>query len=90
MVMDYRVCNKIAIKDEHPMLRVQDLIQRLAKAHRYSKVDQRGYVHKSHRRTNEFMCRHGTELKLMLLGSARAPPRLQRLTQNVFIYELDD
>lgn len=26
----------------------------------------------------------------MPLGSAGAPPRLQRLTQNVFIYELDD
>lgn len=44
MVVDYKALNKITIKHEYPLPRVQDLIQRLGKGQWYSKIDlQKGY-----------------------------------------------
>ncbi|PHJ18639.1 tf1 related [Cystoisospora suis] len=44
MVVDYKALNKITLKDEYPLPRIQNLIQRLGKARWFTKLDlQKGY-----------------------------------------------
>lgn len=93
---DYKALNKITLKDEHPIPRVQDLIRRLGKAQWFTKLDlQKGYYQVQVAPENQwktaFKCRHGTlQFKVMPFELAGAPSTFRRLLQNVVIDEPDD
>ncbi|PHJ18928.1 retrotransposon ty3-gypsy subclass [Cystoisospora suis] len=93
MIVDYKALNRITLKDEYPLPRIQDLIQRLGKAGWFTKLDlQKGYyqvqVAPEDQWKTAFKCRYGTFQ--IRVGLARAPSTFQRLMQNVFINELDE
>ncbi|PHJ20130.1 retrotransposon ty3-gypsy subclass, partial [Cystoisospora suis] len=67
MVVDYKALNKITIKDECPLPRIQDLIQRLGKAQWFTKLElQNGYyqvqVAPEDRWKTAFKCREKSQL----------------------------
>ncbi|PHJ19414.1 rna-directed dna polymerase [Cystoisospora suis] len=96
MVVNYKALNEITLRDEYPLPRVQDLIQRVGKARWFMKRDlQKGYyqvqVAPEDQWKTTFRCRYGTfQLKVIPFGLAGAPSAFQRLMQNVFISELDE
>ncbi|PHJ20548.1 retrotransposon ty3-gypsy subclass [Cystoisospora suis] len=84
LVMDYRELNKITIKNDYPMPRLQDLIDRLGKAQWFSKLDSTsGYyqvqVAEPDQWKTTFRTRYGTfqfklpHLKVQYLGFAIEP-----------------
>ncbi|PHJ17658.1 retrotransposon ty3-gypsy subclass, partial [Cystoisospora suis] len=96
LVIDYRELNKITIKDDYPIPRVHDLIDRLGKAQWFSKLDlTSGYyqvqVAESDQWKTTFRTRYGTfHFRVTPFGLAGAPSTFQRLMQNTFMKELDE
>ena len=96
LVVDYRPLNKITIKDDYPIPKIQDLINRLGKAKWFTKIDlQKGYyqveIAEEDRWKSAFKTRYGTfQFLVMPFGLSGAPATFQRLMQNIFINELDE
>ncbi|PHJ19301.1 retrotransposable element tf2 155 kda protein type 1 [Cystoisospora suis] len=95
IVIDYRALNAITIREEYPIPRIHDLINRLGKAKWFSTLDlQSGYyqveVSKPDQWKTAFRTRYGTfQFTVMPFGLAGAPSTFQKLMQNVFFDELD-
>lgn len=79
LVIDYRGLNKITLKDDYPIPRIHDLIDRLGKAEWFSKLDlTAGYyqvqVTEADQWKTTFRTRYGTyQFRLMPFGLAGAP-----------------
>ncbi|PHJ16379.1 retrotransposon ty3-gypsy subclass, partial [Cystoisospora suis] len=96
MVIDYRGLNRITIKDDYPIPRINDLVNRLGKGSWFCKLDlASGYyqvqVAEQDQWKTTFQTRYGTfQFKVMPFGLAGAPSTFQRMMQHVFIRELDE
>ncbi|PHJ21784.1 os07g0510800 related [Cystoisospora suis] len=88
MVMDYRGLNGITIKDEYPVPRINELINRLGKSSWFSKSDvASGYyqvrVAEHDQWKTTFRTRYGTfQFKTILFGLAGALSTFQRMMQH--------
>lgn len=96
LVIDYRPLNRITIKDDYPIPKIHDLINRLGKAKWFTKFDlQKGYyqveIAEADQWKSAFRTRYGTyQFKVMPFGLSGAPSTFQRLMQSIFIKELDE
>ncbi|PHJ26011.1 retrotransposon ty3-gypsy subclass, partial [Cystoisospora suis] len=91
LVVDYRPLNKITIKDDYPIPKIQDLINRLGKAHWFSKIDlQKGYyqveIAEEDRWKSAFKTRYGTSCHTRAVQELKAA---LITTTNLQIYDPD-
>ncbi|CAN6338110.1 unnamed protein product [Urochloa humidicola] len=91
--VDYRTLNSVIIKNNYPLLRIEDLLDHLRKAKSFSKIDLRsGYhqmkIHESDIPKTAFATRYTLyEYKVVSFGLTNAPAYF--MNNKVFIKELD-
>ena len=90
MCVDYRLVNKLTIRDAYPLPKVQDLLDQLQGANVFSKVDLKtGYYQLRMDPLDEvktaFATRYGTyQWRVLPLGLCNAPATFQRLMDKAF------
>ena len=96
MCVDYRMLNKISIKNRYPMPRVDDLLDRLRGAKFLSKVDAHSGFNQiriapEHIERTAFTTAYGLfEYTVLPFGLCNAPATFQRLMNEVLREEIDD
>jgi hypothetical protein len=96
MCIDYRVLNKITIKNNYPLPRVDDLLDRLAGAKVFSRIDLKsGYyqIRIAEEDVEKMACRtrYGSyEFVVMPFGLCNAPTTFITLMNSMFHHESDD
>ena len=95
LCINYRQLNKVAVKNRHPLLRIDDLFYQLRGAHVYSKIDLRtGYhqlrVKEADIHKKVFRTQYGHfEFTVMPFGLTNAPAAFMDLMHRVFQPYLD-
>ncbi|PHJ18169.1 retrotransposon ty3-gypsy subclass, partial [Cystoisospora suis] len=87
MVVDYRALNGIPIKDNYPLPRIHDLINRLGKARWFSKTDLQDTTRW---RLAKLTSERQRFTPVMPFGLAGPPSTFQRLMKNIFLDELEE
>ncbi len=96
MCLDYRWINKCTIKNRYPLPLPEELIDRLAGATLFSRIDLRsGYwqmpIRKEDREKTAFRSRYGHfEFKVVPFGLCNAPPQFMAMINHILQDELDN
>jgi hypothetical protein len=95
LCVDYRLLNGVTIKNKYPLPRIDILVDQLAGAQMFSKIDIRSCYHQIKIRDEDipkttFSMRHGLyEYLIMSFGLTNAPAHFMYLMNFVFMPELD-
>ena len=95
MCIDYRSLNNITIKNKYPIPHVEDLLNRLADARYYSKLDLQSGYHQIRIKENDihktgFVTRYGAfEWLVLPFGLTNAPSTFMNMMQDILREHLD-